>query len=106
MGKYERGYKMEEYLCVKLKELRLEKRYTQKQLADLINISVNKISRLENLTLKANMCEIISLTYYLDTKINYITGESSIKKYPEDLPYDEYENYEKKYNTIKHKNKA
>jgi transcriptional regulator with XRE-family HTH domain len=94
---------MLQYKCVKLKELRLEQGYTQKHLASLMNISVYKLSKLENLTLMANIYEMAPLTYYLNAKLNYITGESSIRKYPIDLPYGQYEQYEKEHNTIKHK---
>ena len=94
---------MLQYKCVKLKELRLEQGYTQKHLASLMKISVARLSKLENLTLMANIYEMASLTYHLNAKLNYITGESSIRKYPIDLSYDEHEKYEKKYNTIKHK---
>ena len=92
-----------EYLCVKLKELRLEKRYAQKQLASLLRMSVCRLSKLENLKLKASITEVASLTYHLDAKFDYIIGESSIKKFPDDLKYGEFDKYERKYNTTKHK---
>ena len=94
---------MLQYTCVKLKELRLEQGYTQKHLASLMKISVTRLSKLENLTLMANIYEMASLTYHLNAKLNYITGESSIRKYPIGLPYGQYEQYEKEHNTIKHK---
>ena len=94
---------MDEYLCVKLKELRLEHGYTQKQLASLLKISVYRLCKLENLKSKASLIEVASLTYHLDAKFNYITGESSIKKFPEDLKYGEFEKYEREHNTIKNK---
>lgn len=90
-----------EYKCVKLKELRLEQGYTQKQLAYLMHISVNKLSMLENLSLTANIYKMASLTYFLKAKADYITGESSIKRFPEDLPYDEYDNYIKNHDKLK-----
>ena len=94
---------MDEYLCVKLKELRLEHGYTQKQLASLLKISVYRLSKLENLKQKASLIEVASSTYYLDAKFDYIIGESSIKKFPDDLKYGEHENYERTYNTIRNK---
>ena len=92
-----------EYLCVKLKELRLEMGYTQKQLASLLRISVYRLSKLENLKLKASITEVASLIHHLDAKFDYIIGESSVKKFPEDIKYSEIEKYEKEHNTIKHK---
>ena len=94
---------MDGYLCVKLKELRLEKGFSKEDLAYKLKISPYKLARLENLTSKATICEMASLIYYLDAKLNYITGESSVRKFPIDLPYDEYEFYEKLHNKIKKK---
>lgn len=92
---------MLQFKCVRLKELRLAQGYTQKQLASLMNISTYKLSRLENLALTADLYEMASLTYYLKAKLDYITGESSIRSLPEDLPYSEYCNYTKQYDKIK-----
>lgn len=73
---------MSEFLCVRLKELRLEMGFTKKQLAFNLGISTYKLTRLENLTLKANLYEIGSLTYFLNANIDYIVGESPVRVRP------------------------
>jgi hypothetical protein len=88
--------------------LNIDGNYANLPLLDIIKdmaITNKRIAglKLENLTLMANIYEMIPLTYYLNAKLNYITGESSIRKYPIDLPYGQYEQYEKEHNTIKHK---
>ena len=89
---------MVEYLCKKLKELRLEHGFSKEELAFKLGISTYRLTRLENLTLKATIYEMALLTCHLKAKANYITGESSIRRYPDNIKY---EKYEKKYNNIK-----
>lgn len=83
--------------CIRLKELRLEKGLTQRELAKLMNISVNKLRNLEKCTISPTLFELAGLSYYLKARIQYILGTSSIRTIPEDLPYDEYDNYIKKH---------
>ena len=53
---------MIEYLSVKLKELRIEQGFSKEELAFKLGISTYKLTRLENLTLKANIYEMALLT--------------------------------------------
>lgn len=94
---------MEEFLCEKLKELRLEKGLTKKYLASNMGVSTYRITRLENLKSKANLYEMFGLSYLLGVKGDYIAGISSVRNFPIDLPYAEFENYERKHNKIKRK---
>ena len=80
--------------CIRLKELRLEMNYTQKQLAQNMEISLYRLKCLENLSHSPNILELARLAYWLDAKSNYITGESFLRRFPENLPYAEYEEYD------------
>lgn len=73
---------MSKFLCVRLKELRLEKGLTKGELAFKLGISFYKLTRLENLTLKANLYEIGSLTYFFNANIDYIIAKSSVRIKP------------------------
>jgi len=97
---------MSKYLCVRLKVLRREKGLTQKEFAKLLNISVQKLSAWENLTQYPDAIQLSSLTYYLNARIDYILGKSSVRNIPEDLPYENYENYIKQQEKINKKNKV
>ena len=93
----------EKCLCIKLKELRLEKNLTQKQLATLLKVSVKKISMWENLTASPSLVELCALAYHLDARVPYVQGISTIRTMPTDLPYKDYDNYIKKHEKIKYK---
>ena len=54
------------YKCIKLKELRLEKSLTQKQLSQLTKIPLTRLRKLENLNAYANIGELICLSRFLN----------------------------------------
>ncbi|MBQ7797719.1 MAG: helix-turn-helix transcriptional regulator [Clostridia bacterium] len=71
---------MRKYICVKLKEVRLEKGLSQKKLAELVKCSVYKIQRWEKCLSFPQLHELASLGYFLNVKIDYLLGESKYKK--------------------------
>lgn len=72
---------MNKKFCVKLKEVRLEKKITQKQLAKLMLCSVYKIRRLEKCLISAQEKDLIFLKYILQVEIKYLLGEDVSNKY-------------------------
>jgi len=84
---------MSSFLCVRLKELRLEKKITQKELAKKLNVSISKISKWEQLIDYPNIVQIAQLSHFFDVTIQYIQGTSTIRKIPQDIPYSQFEKY-------------
>lgn len=81
------------YKCVRLKELRLEKGFTQKYLAELMSVPVAKISKWERLLGSPNIVEIALLSYFFDARISYIQGTSNVRKTPVDIPFSKIDKY-------------
>ncbi len=81
------------YVCIRLKELRLEKGITQKYLAQWLGVPVSKISKWERLIDYPDIVQIAQLGYYFDARIQYIQGISNVRKTPIDIPYSQLDNY-------------
>jgi len=93
---------MSSYICVRLKELRIEKGINKKELAKILNVSISKINRWEQLIDYPNIVQIAQLSNLFNARIQYIQGLSNIRKIPSDVPYLQVEKY-----IIKHeKNKV
>ena len=59
---------------IKLKEIRKQKQFNQEQLAKILNISREQISRLENGQSLANEEQIIKLCNALNCSADYLLG--------------------------------
>lgn len=70
---------MKKYRCVKLKEVRLERKLTQKQLANLIEIPVYRLQQLEQCLISPTLEQLVSLQDILNVSVYYLLGTSSIK---------------------------
>ena len=92
---------MSSYICVRLKELRLEKKITQKELAKILNVPVSKISEWEQLINFPNIVQIAQLSHFFDVTIQYIQSTSNIRKFPTDMPYSQIKKYISKHKKIK-----
>ena len=80
---------MKKYRCVRLKEVRLEKGLTQKELSKLMKISVYKLRQLEKCLISPTFEHTLALENILDVRINYILGTEDIKEvvyYNNDIP--------------------
>lgn len=76
-----------QYNCVKLKELRLEKGFTQKQLSEMSGFSIYKIRQWEKCISYPNLHDAVVLCINLNVELDYLRGTSQTKK------IIKYENY-------------
>mgnify|MGYP002577694512 FL=1 len=67
----------------RLKTLRLQRRLSQKEVANVLNISQQQYSRIEKEDLKINADKLIKLAKLFNTSIDYILGLTDNPK-----PYD------------------
>ena len=67
----------------RLKTLRLQRRLSQKEVANVLNISQQQYSRIEKEDVKINADKIIKLAKLFNTSIDYILGLTDNPK-----PYD------------------
>lgn len=70
---------MGKYICCRLKELRLEKGLTQKELSELTNFPIRKLSKWERCVDYADLYELAIFGYIFDVKIQYIVGKTKDK---------------------------
>jgi len=63
---------MSSYICVRLKELRIEKGINKKELAKILNVSISKINRWEQLIDYPNIVQIAQLSNLFNARIQYI----------------------------------
>jgi len=56
----------------RVQQARKAKKYTQEKLAEIINISVNNISRIENATMGISLSTLVALCSALDVSADYI----------------------------------
>ena len=80
---------MENYFCLRLKEVRLEKKLSQKRLAELCDISVHKIRKWEKCISYPDVFDVSALCVYLDVNLEYLRGNSPIKDVIKYKPYTE-----------------
>lgn len=92
---------MGNFMCVKLKEVRLEKGLTQKKLAELIKCSVYKIRQWENCLASPKLKDLWNLEYVLRVHINYLLGESDIKDIIIVSYFDGDDEFDEKYRYIR-----
>ncbi|WDV44546.1 helix-turn-helix transcriptional regulator [Clostridiaceae bacterium M8S5] len=59
----------------RLKEKRLERKLTQKQLSDALNISTSSIGMYETNKREPRHCVLIKIADYLGVSIDYLTGQ-------------------------------
>ena len=71
---------MNNYFLVKLKEVRIEKKLTQKQLAQLSGCSAYKIRKWEKCISFPSIFEAIKLSDKLNVRLNYLRGICSTKE--------------------------
>ena len=62
---------------IKIKELRNERGYTQKELAKLLKVSTSTISKFENNKLQYNLTILINASILFDVSTDYIMGLSN-----------------------------
>ena len=67
----------------RLKTLRLQRRLSQKEVANVLNISQQQYSRIEKEDVKINADKLINLAKLFNTSIDYILGLTDNPK-----PYD------------------
>ena len=67
----------------RLKTLRLQRRLSQKEVANVLNISQQQYSRIEKEDVKINADKLIKLAQLFNTSIDYILGLTDNPK-----PYD------------------
>lgn len=68
---------------MRLRELRAERHYTQKQVADATGISIRAIKNYEGNLRKPTYDILIALADYFDVSLDYFTGRSNDPKiYP------------------------
>lgn len=64
----------------KLKQIRLEKEYTQEKIASILNISQSQYSYYENNPLGIPVEKLVLLAKFYDVSADYILGLINIKK--------------------------
>ena len=64
---------------IKLKELRIKNKLTQKELAKRLNITQTALSRLENGTTTAHEDIIVKVADIFDVSTDYLLGRTEIK---------------------------
>ena len=62
----------------RLKELRIEKNLTQKQLSKKLNVSEDSIYNWENGRSEPSITDLINLSIILDVTIDYLVGKTQI----------------------------
>lgn len=62
----------------RLKELRKEKGFTQKQLSQVLNISEDSIYNWEKGRSEPSITDLINLAIFLDVTIDYLVGRTEI----------------------------
>lgn len=81
---------------LKIKELRIKKGITQKELADFLGVGANAVSMYENGYRKLNHFDVVKVALFLDTTPDELLGfEEAYKKYSDylmSLKKDEEEN--------------
>lgn len=83
-----------------LKKLRIEKRISQQQLADVIGTSQQSINKYENQTTEPDIYTLTLLADFFETSIDYLVGRTDVRHAVEevwrcDLNADELELVEK-----------
>ncbi len=63
-----------------LKSLRIDAGYSQKQLADVINVSQQSINKYENHDVEPNIETLIAIAKLFDTSVDYLIGLTDIKR--------------------------
>ena len=63
-----------------LKSLRINAGLSQKQLADVINVSQQSINKYENHEVEPNIETLISIAKLFDTSVDYLIGMTNIKR--------------------------
>jgi len=81
------AYKRDGNNLLKLKELRKNKKLTGKEAGNIIGISQQQYSSIENNTYKITNDKLIVLSNYYNTSVDYILGlTNEVKPYPK-LPF-------------------
>ncbi len=62
--------------CKRLKETRTEKGFTQKQIAEAINVTYNAVSQYENGVREPSIDLLIKICDFLDVPSDYLIGRS------------------------------
>ena len=83
---------MHNYFLVRLKEIRKEKKLSQKRLAELSGISVYKISKWEKCVSYPDIFDAVALCIPLDVQVEYLRGNSPIKDVTKYKPYSDEDN--------------
>lgn len=69
----------------KLKELREEKGYSQKALADVLNLSCTAVSHYETGSREPGIDVLIQIAKFLDVSVDYLIGYSNVNITPSQL---------------------
>jgi transcriptional regulator with XRE-family HTH domain len=76
-------------LVENLKKLRVEAELSQQQLAIVIGVSQQSINKYENHGVEPDIATLITLAKYFDTSVDYLIGNTDIRrKYEIIHPYD------------------
>ncbi len=62
-----------------LKSLRIEQRYTQQELADILNLSKSNISKYESNSIEPNLDTIQKIADFFKVSTDYLLGRSIIR---------------------------
>lgn len=62
----------------RLRELRLEKKVSQQQLADILHVTQQSIHKYEHGTAEPDLSIIIAMAKYFDTSVDYLIGYSDV----------------------------
>ncbi|WP_040195136.1 helix-turn-helix domain-containing protein [Clostridium culturomicium] len=75
----------------RIKELRIEKRLTQDELSDILNLSRQAISAWETEINEPDIPALIKLSEYFNVSIDYLVGTTNIKQnYKQDPNLESY----------------
>lgn len=72
-----------------LKELRIKKSISQKQLADVIGVSQQSINKYENHMIEPDINTLIALADYFNTSVDYLIGHTDIDHIIEKVQHDD-----------------
>lgn len=72
-----------------LKELRIKKSISQKQLADVIGVSQQSINKYENHMIEPDINTLIALADYFNTSVDYLIGHTDIDHIIEKVKHDD-----------------
>lgn len=74
---------------LRLKTVREERNYSQKELAEAIHVSTSTISHYENGTREPDTSTLVQLSEYLNVSTDYLTGRAQANITPEQMrkPY-------------------